>query len=60
MTRPHYWLAATEYLAAQDDLMGSLIASYPHETMINHHNPFYTLVKAIVGQQISASRCSVH
>jgi DNA-3-methyladenine glycosylase II len=53
MTRPFYWEEAKEYLAAKDDIMAGLIASYPDDAMINYQNPFYTLVKAIVGQQIS-------
>ena len=58
MTYPSYWQEAIEYLAAQDRVMASLIASYPHERMLNHHNPFHTLVKAIVGQQISVKAAS--
>ncbi len=58
MTYPPYWQEAIEYLAAQDRVMASLIASYPHERMLNHHNPFHTLVKAIVGQQISVKAAS--
>lgn len=53
MTCPSYWREAKDYLAASDKTMGDLIALYPNETMINYHNPFYTLVKAIIGQQIS-------
>ena len=58
MTYPPYWQEAIEYLAAQDRVMANLIASYPHERMLNHHNPFHTLVKAIVGQQISVKAAS--
>ncbi|MDJ0599840.1 MAG: DNA-3-methyladenine glycosylase [Crocosphaera sp.] len=53
MTPPFYWEEAKEYLTANDQVMAGLIVSYPDEAMINYHNPFYTLVKAIVGQQIS-------
>ena len=53
MTSPPYWQEAIDYLAHKDQVIASLIAAYPNEVMINHQNPFSTLVKAIVGQQIS-------
>ncbi|MGK7933558.1 MAG: DNA-3-methyladenine glycosylase [Microcystaceae cyanobacterium] len=53
MTTPTYWPQATATLSAQDKILERLIATYPNETLINHQNPFYTLVKAIIGQQIS-------
>ena len=53
MTSPPYWQEAIDYLAHKDQIIASLIATYPNEVMINHQNPFSTLVKAIVGQQIS-------
>ena len=53
MTAPAYWYKATDYLATKDQIIASIIASYPNEVMTNNQNPFSTLVKAIVGQQIS-------
>jgi DNA-3-methyladenine glycosylase II len=53
MTAPEYWQTAIEYLATRDRVMANLIATYPQEMMINYHNPFGTLLRAIVGQQIS-------
>ena len=53
MTHPPYWQSAINYLASKDRVIASLIATYPNEVMQGHHNPFSTLVKAIVGQQIS-------
>lgn len=53
MTTPAYWQSAISYLASKDRVIASLIATYPNEVMLNHQNPFYTLVKAIIGQQIS-------
>ena len=52
------WQLALNYLATRERVMANLIASYPHEVMLNHHNPFQTLVKAIVGQQISIKAAS--
>ncbi len=53
MTSPAYWQEAIHYLTNKDQIIASLIATYPDEVMVNHQNPFSTLVKAIVGQQIS-------
>lgn len=50
---PFYWQKAIELLAYQDKIIGNLISSYPDEILTNHHNPFYTLTRAVVGQQIS-------
>lgn len=53
MTHPPYWQDAIAYLVTKDQIIARLIKTYPEEAMINHQNPFLTLVKAIVGQQIS-------
>ncbi len=53
MSSPPYWQSAINYLAHQDPVMARLIETYPREAMLNQQNPFSTLVKAIVGQQIS-------
>ncbi|ACK66423.1 DNA-3-methyladenine glycosylase II [Rippkaea orientalis PCC 8801] len=55
MSCPSYWVEAKEYLADKDKILAYLISLYPDETIINYHNPFYTLVKAIIGQQISVN-----
>ncbi|MDJ0846056.1 DNA-3-methyladenine glycosylase family protein [Crocosphaera sp.] len=55
MTCPNYWQEAKEHLRSKDDILADLIALYPSETMINYHDAFLTLVKAIIGQQISVS-----
>ncbi len=53
MAYPPYWFEASEYLADRDLILSNLIVSYPNETMTNAQNPFSTLVRAIIGQQIS-------
>ncbi|MCW6036266.1 DNA-3-methyladenine glycosylase 2 family protein [Spirulina subsalsa FACHB-351] len=50
---PPYWQEATEYLSHRDPVMSSLIAAYPDEVLTNLNNPFHTLTRAVVGQQIS-------
>jgi len=50
---PLYWQEAKKHLSIQDTIIAGIIASYPHDILLNYHNPFYTLTRAIVGQQIS-------
>ncbi len=53
LSSPVYWQEAIAYLESEDPILGRLIRNYPGENLQNHHNPFYTLARAIVGQQIS-------
>lgn len=50
---PGYWDTACRQLAASDPVLGALIARYPGGTLSSHGDAFYTLARAIVGQQIS-------
>ena len=50
---PGYWQAACGELAAADPVMAGLIARYPDCVLGNRGDPFQTLARAIVGQQIS-------
>ncbi len=50
---PAYWLTACAELAAADPVMAGLIARYPDCVLGNRGDPFQTLARAIVGQQIS-------
>jgi DNA-3-methyladenine glycosylase II len=50
---PTYWQAACAELAAADPVMAELIARYPDCVLGNRGDPFQTLARAIVGQQIS-------
>ncbi|HMM47087.1 MAG TPA: DNA-3-methyladenine glycosylase [Thiobacillaceae bacterium] len=50
---PAYWHTACRELAAADPIMASLIARYPDSVLGNRGDPFQTLARAIVGQQIS-------
>jgi DNA-3-methyladenine glycosylase II len=53
MTKPHYWDDATRLLAQRDEVLGRLIGSYPGIHLTRRGDPFTTLARAIVGQQIS-------
>jgi DNA-3-methyladenine glycosylase II len=50
---PAYWPVACAELAAADPVMAALIARYPDAILSNRGDPFQTLARAIVGQQIS-------
>lgn len=50
---PTYWRTACVELAAADPVMARLIARYPDAILANRGDPFQTLARAIVGQQIS-------
>ena len=50
---PEYWQQACAELAAADPVMATLIARYPDAVLANRGDPFQTLARAIVGQQIS-------
>ena len=51
--KPHYWDAATRALTRRDKVMGRIIAGCPNGHMARRGDPFTTLARAIVGQQIS-------
>jgi DNA-3-methyladenine glycosylase II len=51
--RPPYWPKAKRALAAADPTMGRIIASYPRIALASRGDPFATLARSIVGQQIS-------
>ena len=50
---PHYWQQAAEQLSETDPIMARLIASHPDASLVSRGDPFLTLVRSIVGQQIS-------
>lgn len=54
MNLPPYWEDAKTHLRAADTAMADLIAAYHgEEGLQNRGDPFQTLIRAIVGQQIS-------
>jgi DNA-3-methyladenine glycosylase II len=53
MTKPHYWDQAIRALAERDSVLAKLIAEYPGIHLTRRGDPFTTLARAIVGQQIS-------
>jgi DNA-3-methyladenine glycosylase II len=50
---PDYWPAAKTHLAKKDRVLRKLIRSYPDAELATRGDPFQTLARSIVGQQIS-------
>lgn len=50
---PDYWQRATRALSKADPVMAGLIRAYPGVTLYSRGDPFQTLFRSIVGQQIS-------
>ena len=54
MRAPDYWESACEHLMKHDRIMRKIIPKYPKaEFLTTRGDPFQTLARAIVGQQIS-------
>ena len=51
--KPAYWDQATGELARRDRVLKKLVARYPDIHLQRRSDPFTTLARAIVGQQIS-------
>ncbi|MGB8339941.1 MAG: DNA-3-methyladenine glycosylase [Burkholderiales bacterium] len=50
---PDYWRTATEQLSANDPILKKLVNAYPEVSLTSRDDPFATLARSIVGQQIS-------
>ena len=53
MKKPHFWEKAKVELIRKDKRLGEIIKTYPKDFLFSKSDPFYTLSRAIVGQQIS-------
>jgi DNA-3-methyladenine glycosylase II len=51
--KPDYWDKAKRSLARSDPVMGGIIRRFPKVHITPRGDPFHTLARAIVGQQIS-------
>jgi len=51
--KPEYWTRAKRALARRDPLMGAIMRARPGVHLARRGEPFMTLARAIVGQQIS-------
>ncbi len=55
---PDYWPRAVAHLSAADPVLARIIADYPSEALASRDDPFGTLARSIVGQQISVAAAS--
>jgi DNA-3-methyladenine glycosylase II len=53
MLKPNYWDSAKRSLARRDPVMGAIMRAHPKIFLVRRGEPFLTLARAIVGQQIS-------
>src|SRR6185503_11925763 len=53
MTKPAFWDTATRELGRRDRVMAGLVARHPDIHLTRRGDPFTTLTRSIVGQQIS-------
>ena len=50
---PIFWQKAKKTLSAKDKKLSMIIKSYPDDFLFSKSDPFFTLARSIVGQQIS-------
>jgi DNA-3-methyladenine glycosylase II len=50
---PLYWQEAKQHIAHKDKVLAEIIEAYPMGSLIKSPDPFITLSRAIIGQQIS-------
>ena len=53
MKKPFFWEKAKKVLIRKDKKLGKIISNYPKDFLFSKSDPFYTLARSIVGQQIS-------
>ena len=59
MKKPFFWEKAKKALIHKDKKLGKIIISYPEDFLFSKSDPFYTLARSIVGQQISVKAAQV-
>ncbi len=55
MKKPFFWETAKKDLTKKDKKLGKIMQRYPRDFLFTKSDPFYTLARSIVGQQISVS-----
>ena len=53
MKKPDFWEKAKKHLILNDKELGKIIRQYPKDFLFTKSDPFYTLSRSIIGQQIS-------
>ena len=52
-TAPEFWLRAKRALARRDPVLAQIMRAHPRIALARRGEPFFTLARSIVGQQIS-------
>jgi len=55
MKKPEYWQESIDYLSNIDPILGELINKYSQSTLTTRGDALETLIRSIVGQQISVN-----
>ena len=55
MKKPNFWETAKKDLSKKDKVLRKLIQNYPKDFLYTKSDPFYTLSRSIIGQQISVT-----
>ena len=55
MKKPEFWDLAKKELIKKDKKLGKIIKTYQRDFLFSRSDPFYTLSRSIVGQQISVT-----
>ena len=53
MKKPFFWEKAKKDLIKKDKKIEKIIINYPKDFLFSKSDPFYTLARSIIGQQIS-------
>jgi DNA-3-methyladenine glycosylase II len=53
LTAPAYWADGCQHLMQRDRVMNRLIPQFPNVSLQSRGDPFTTLVRSVIGQQIS-------
>ncbi len=59
MKKTKFWEKAKKELGQKDRKLGKIIEKYPRDFLFSKSDPFYTLARSIVGQQISVVAAQV-
>jgi len=57
--KTYFWERAKRELSKKDKRLGAIIKNYPLDFLFSKSDPFYTLARTIVGQQISVRAAQV-
>ena len=56
--RPEYWDMAKKELSRKDDVLNEIISEFDDLELVSRGDLFYTLIRSVIGQQISVKAAS--